>query len=324
MINFPNIKMTAAQSSVSNTPILNRSLPVQNPLPQKDVNKKNNNIKIITAIAVGLILLAGGFKGIKALMKRKAILKPQNPEKNVISEIDKFVENFISKVKPKDETTAREALPEIIKQSEKLKIKDDIEATELFLNQITPKNKEFLLCRGISILAENMNKIETKVKDPEKSYKILGFLSQDNEKLLPKLLDNSEKLKIGKVSHINSYLVSLNDKKFNFAFFDVLPSLQKYENVLKIKNSTQIADIMEHINPETSNVIELVAKNAEKFNIDDYSELILSINAENKSNASFIFENWKKLGIEKAEDCENFKNLLNKEYGELLKIIENK
>lgn len=306
MINFPNIKMTAAQSSVSNTPILNRSLPVQNQFPQKDVNKKNNNIKIITAIAVGLILLAGGIKGIKALMKRKAILKPQNPEKNVISEIDKFVENFISKVKPKDETTAREALPEIIKQSEKL------------------KNKEFLLCRGISILAENMNKIETKVKDPEKSYKILGFLSQDNEKLLPKLLDNSEKLKIGKVSHINSYLVSLNDKKFNFAFFDVLPSLQKYENVLKIKNSTQIADIMEHINPETSNVIELVAKNAEKFNIDDYSELILSINAENKSNASFIFENWKKLGIEKAEDCENFKNLLNKEYGELLKIIENK
>lgn len=298
--------MTAAQSSVSNTPILNRSLPVQNQFPQKDVNKKNNNIKIITAIAVGLILLAGGIKGIKALMKRKAILKPQNPEKNVISEIDKFVENFISKVKPKDETTAREALPEIIKQSEKL------------------KNKEFLLCRGISILAENMNKIETKVKDPEKSYKILGFLSQDNEKLLPKLLDNSEKLKIGKVSHINSYLVSLNDKKFNFAFFDVLPSLQKYENVLKIKNSTQIADIMEHINPETSNVIELVAKNAEKFNIDDYSELILSINAENKSNASFIFENWKKLGIEKAEDCENFKNLLNKEYGELLKIIENK
>ena len=81
---------------------------------------------------------------------------------------------------------------------------------------------------------------------------------------------------------------------------------------------------MEHINPETSNVIELVAKNAEKFNIDDYSELILSINAENKSNASFIFENWKKLGIEKAEDCENFKNLLNKEYGELFKIIENK
>lgn len=306
MINFPNIKMTAAQSSVSNTPILNRSLPVQNQFPQKDVNKKNNNIKIITAIAVGLILLAGGIKGIKALMKRKAILKPQNPEKNVISEIDKFVENFISKVKPKDETTAREALPEIIKQSEKL------------------KNKEFLLSRGISILAENMNKIETKVKDPEKSYKILGFLSQDNEKLLPKLLDNSEKLKIGKVSHINSYLVSLNDKKFNFAFFDVLPSLQKYENVLKIKNSTQIADIMEHINPETSNVIELVAKNAEKFNIDDYSELILSINAENKSNASFIFENWKKLGIEKAEDCENFKNLLNKEYGELLKIIENK
>lgn len=298
--------MTAAQSSVSNTPILNRSLPVQNQFPQKDVNKKNNNIKIITAIAVGLILLAGGIKGIKALMKRKAILKPQNPEKNVISEIDKFVENFISKVKPKDETTAREALPEIIKQSEKL------------------KNKEFLLSRGISILAENMNKIETKVKDPEKSYKILGFLSQDNEKLLPKLLDNSEKLKIGKVSHINSYLVSLNDKKFNFAFFDVLPSLQKYENVLKIKNSTQIADIMEHINPETSNVIELVAKNAEKFNIDDYSELILSINAENKSNASFIFENWKKLGIEKAEDCENFKNLLNKEYGELLKIIENK
>ena len=306
MINFPNIKMTAAQSSVSNTPILNRSLPVQNQFPQKDVNKKNNNIKIITAIAVGLILLAGGIKGIKALMKRKAILKPQNPEKNVISEIDKFVENFISKVKPKDETTAREALPEIIKQSEKL------------------KNKEFLLSRGISILAENMNKIETKVKDPEKSYKILGFLSQDNEKLLPKLLDNSEKLKIGKVSHINSYLVSLNDKKFNFAFFDVLPSLQKYENVLKIKNSTQIADIMEHINPVTSNVIELVAKNAEKFNIDDYSELILSINAENKSNASFIFENWKKLGIEKAEDCENFKNLLNKEYGELLKIIENK
>ena len=298
--------MTAAQSSVSNTPILNRSLPVQNQFPQKDVNKKNNNIKIITAIAVGLILLAGGIKGIKALMKRKAILKPQNPEKNVISEIDKFVENFISKVKPKDETTAREALPEIIKQSEKL------------------KNKEFLLSRGISILAENMNKIETKVKDPEKSYKILGFLSQDNEKLLPKLLDNSEKLKIGKVSHINSYLVSLNDKKFNFAFFDVLPSLQKYENVLKIKNSTQIADIMEHINPETSNVIELVAKNAEKFNIDDYSELILSINAENKSNASFIFENWKRLGIEKAEDCENFKNLLNKEYGELLKIIENK
>lgn len=298
--------MTAAQSSVNNTPILNRSLPVQNQFPQKDVNKKNNNIKIITAIAVGLILLAGGIKGIKALMKRKAILKPQNPEKNVISEIDKFVENFISKVKPKDETTAREALPEIIKQSEKL------------------KNKEFLLSRGISILAENMNKIETKVKDPEKSYKILGFLSQDNEKLLPKLLDNSEKLKIGKVSHINSYLVSLNDKKFNFAFFDVLPSLQKYENVLKIKNSTQIADIMEHINPETSNVIELVAKNAEKFNIDDYSELILSINAENKSNASFIFENWKKLGIEKAEDCENFKNLLNKEYGELLKIIENK
>lgn len=232
--------MTAAQSSVSNTPILNRSLPVQNQFPQKDVNKKNNNIKIITAIAVGLILLAGGIKGIKALMKRKAILKPQNPEKNVISEIDKFVENFISKVKPKDETTAREALPEIIKQSEKLKIKDDIEATELFLNQITPKNKEFLLCRGISILAENMNKIETKVKDPEKSYKILGFLSQDNEKLLPKLLDNSEKLKIGKVSHINSYLVSLNDKKFTSHFLMFYRLCKNMKMCLKSKTALKL------------------------------------------------------------------------------------
>ena len=37
--------MTAAQSSVSNTPILNRSLPVQNQFPQKDVNKKTTILK---------------------------------------------------------------------------------------------------------------------------------------------------------------------------------------------------------------------------------------------------------------------------------------
>lgn len=305
MINgFQNLKTTFPAVNYTSNVTARKSVPEKKETIQANTgDKKKSTIKIIGGAALLLVLLVGGIKSAKSLLKAKDIKKPLQPESPVISELEKFTEHFIKIVKPKDEQTARKVLGE-------------------FISQITPENKEYIFKKGMSSLAENIEKIKSIVKDPEKIYKILGCLAPDNEKVFPKILEESQKLKINKVNHINNYLLTLNDKTSEFAFNDVLPQIQKYQNKLKIQNSGQIVDIIEHTNPETLNVIEVVGENASKFNLQDYSELILSINKDNKSNASFIFENYQKLGLDKADDIKSFQNLLNKNYEELLGLIE--
>lgn len=324
MINgFQNLKTTFPLVNCTNDVTAIKSVPEKKETMQVNTcDKKNSTVKIIGGAALLLVLVVGSIKSAKSLLKAKLIKGSLKPEGPIISELEKFTENFIKTVNPKDEKTAREVLPEILKYNEHFGLKNDLKILDEIISQITPGNKEYILKKGLSSLAEHVEKIKSFVKDPEKIYKILSCLAADNEKVFPKILEESQKLKINKVNHINNYLLTLNDKTSEFAFNDILPQIQKYHNKLKIKNSSQIVDIIDHTNPETLNVIEMVGDNASKFGLPDYTELILAINKDNKSNASFIFENYQKLGLNKLENIKPFENLLNKNYEDLLVLIE--
>jgi hypothetical protein len=97
-----------------------------------------------------------------------------------------------------------------------------------------------------------------------------------------------------------------------------------YSNVLelKINSSSQIAQILGHITPETQDTIEVIAKNADKLKIDYMEDFIQAITPENKNCIELVANNAEKLGIRNFITVNEHKELLNKGISGIKKLLE--
>ena len=75
-----------------------------------------------------------------------------------------------------------------------------------YFEQVTPQNKDFIVKKGISTLAENTTKINEIVSNPEEKYKILACLNDTNTKVLNDILDNPKKYNLKVIDDIIEHL----------------------------------------------------------------------------------------------------------------------
>ena len=127
--------------------------------------------------------------------KEKTELEKQLKEQTAGAEqakkdLEKRFDGFIEKINPNDKKIAKEALPQLINHSEKLGI--GMEDFNLYLNYITPENKDFAIKEGIPLIASNIELIKKVLPDSEYSDipKLLKYLNAKNKNEFKSLLEN--------------------------------------------------------------------------------------------------------------------------------------
>lgn len=146
----------------------------------KDSTHKHSNVSSTTS---------------KTPSKEKAELEKQIKKRNVEiqqakKELQKLIDDLIDKIHPKDEKTAREALPQLVNYSKKLGM--GVEDFNLYLMYLTPENKDFAIKEGIPLIANNIELIKKVLPDSEYSDipKLLKHLNAKNKNEFKPLLEN--------------------------------------------------------------------------------------------------------------------------------------
>lgn len=263
----------------------------------------------------------------------------------VQEQLNQRIDDFIKLAKPDNDKIAREVFPTLELYAEKLTISPTYHLD--YCNQITQKNKDFAINEGIPLIANNMEKIKTAMKDPENSHKLLSELNSDNKDIfllsLSKLnkakcskvndatsllklmtpenkkfalviIENPEKYKINEIDDITSYINEIKSENRNFALNEIMPLVIKNNDKLKIETGSTMAKVLGHITPKTKDVIKLVSDNAEKLNLNDLElgEFIKAITPQNKDCISLVAQNAEKLELFACFDSSDYAAILNK------------
>lgn len=256
--------------------------------------------------------------------------------------INQLLNDTIKMIKPKDEKIAREAIPKLVYNCEKLGIK--LTDFNLYLDHITPENKDFAINEAIPFIADNMGKIKTVIKDPEKSHELLDVLNPENKNSLGLLLDNANILRIENSYGLTQVLKSIHSENIDLITKEVLPEMKKNPDNFKFLDSLlDSSDFIKLFNKENTHYIlndtlPTILKNSEKLmiknsNQDDVLRFLKVITPENKK---FIFDdlvpnllsNTEKYKIKYGEDFLDYISIIrpvNKEFmlNEAIPLINN-
>lgn len=248
------------------------------------------------------------------------------------AKINKQLDEMVEIIKPKDEKIAREAIPKLVDNREKLGIK--LTDFNIYLDHITPENKDFVINEGIPFIADNMGKIKTVIKDPEKSHELLDVLNPENKNALGLLLDNAKILRINDSYSLTPVLGSINAKNIDLISKEVLPEMKKNPDNFKFLDSyLDSSDFIKLFNKENTHYIlndtlPTILKNSEKLmiknsNQDDVLRFLKVITPENEK---FVFDdlvpnllsNTEKYKIKYGEDFLDYINIIRPENKEFM------
>lgn len=235
----------------------------------------------------------------------------QEQELAAKQQIDEIINDVIKTIKPKDEAIAKEAIPQLITHAKTLGISfDDFNK---FLQHITPENKDFVIKEGIPLIAENMEKIKVVAKDSEKAHELLKHVAAENQDIFTHVVDNAETFKVKSIGDVVDYLKRVKPENREFVFNEVMPLIIEHNEKLKLESAYQISAVLGHITKDTKDVIETIAKNSDKLDLDGLSTsyLISGVTPENKNCISVLADNAKKFELDSFFD-DDFKKLLDK------------
>jgi hypothetical protein len=231
----------------------------------------------------------------EALQNRVNDLGKQVKSQEAVREEEaKLIDRMIEIFQPKDKETAREVLPFLNKHHEKLGI--ELKDYNKYLDNITPKNKDFIINEGIPLITGNIEQIKQVVKDPENLHRLFSSLNSENKDAFKVLLDKSKVLKIKNTFTLSEMLENINAQNISLISNEVIPAIEKNPNDFKWLDDFLLGDFIKGFNKNNKDellkdIIPNVVKRFDKSKIKyDGTDVLNALKVINPDNKKFVFD----------------------------------
>lgn len=239
------------------------------------------------------------------------------------AQIKKDLDDMIETLQPKNKEVAREVLPSLVQNYKKLGIK--VIDFNKYLDNVTPKNKDFVINEGIPLITENIEQIRQVVRDPENLHRLISPLNTENKEALKVLLEKSKNLKIENTFALSEVLENINAQNIGLISNEVIPAIEKNPNDFKWLDNFLLGDFIKVFNKNNKDellkdIIPNVVKEFDKSKIRyDGSDVLNALKVINPDNKKFIFdellphliENSNQYNIRYGEDFVSYMHTIN-------------
>lgn len=250
------------------------------------------------------------------------IAKFKKPSSNLKGSI-KVVEKLIKTLKPENAALARNVYPVLLENAEILRIKP--ENFNSIMESITESNRDFMLQDGIKLLASKMEKLKDCITSPQDDItNITKYLNQQNKKIFDTVTEDVEKFKITDSDDIVLYLRKLNPDNYDYMFNTIMPELSKYETPFKLNIADRYTDILNHITPETEDMISRIAETytPETKSINRFG-ILINTTANNKDCVIPLINNASKLEYNSRDIIKTLQSVNNSKASVIDAIADN-